>query len=60
MYLIDPEETYAVHCAGGYRSVIAISILKARGLHDLKNVLEGYTVIKNTGMKRLAPKPPAV
>ena len=29
--LLNPQQTYYVHCAGGYRSVIAASILKARG-----------------------------
>ncbi len=31
-----------VHCRGGYRSVIAISILKSRGIHNLINVTEGF------------------
>ncbi len=37
-----------VHCAGGYRSVIAISILKSRGIHNLINVEGGFGAIKNT------------
>jgi rhodanese-related sulfurtransferase len=37
-----------VHCAGGYRSVIAASILKARGFHNVIDVDGGYTAIKNT------------
>jgi hydroxyacylglutathione hydrolase len=35
-----------VHCAGGYRSVIAISILKAKGFHQLINVEGGFGAIK--------------
>ncbi len=35
---IDANKTYYVHCAGGYRSVIAASILKARGFHNLVDI----------------------
>lgn len=35
-----------VHCAGGYRSVIAASLLKRQGLHNLRNVLGGWNKIK--------------
>lgn len=45
------NETFYVHCAGGYRSVIAASILKARGYHNVVNVLGGFAAIKNTGIK---------
>lgn len=48
----DESQPRYVHCAGGYRSVIAISILKARGFHNLVNVLGGYNAIKNTAMPR--------
>jgi hydroxyacylglutathione hydrolase len=44
----DKDEKYYVHCAGGYRSVIAASILKSRGYHNLVNVEGGYAAIKNT------------
>jgi len=36
-----------IHCAGGYRSVIAISILKAKGFHQLINIEGGFSEIKN-------------
>lgn len=42
------DKTFYVHCAGGYRSVIAASILKSRGIHDLVDVAGGYGAIKNT------------
>lgn len=42
-----------VHCAGGYRSMIAISILKARGIHNLINVQGGFNALKNTGIPLL-------
>jgi len=45
------EENFYLHCAGGYRSVIAASILKARGYHNVINVLGGFAAIKNTGIK---------
>ncbi len=44
----DKNQTYYVHCAGGYRSVIAISILKARGFDRLINVEGGFGAIKKT------------
>ena len=45
---------FYVHCAGGYRSVIAASILKARGFHNLIDVDGGYDAIKNTTIERTA------
>lgn len=46
MKLIDPEETYLVHCAGGYRSMIFTSILRARGYENLIDVAGGFGKIK--------------
>eukprot|EP00218_Dolichomastix_sp_CCMP3274_P001690 CAMPEP_0170166080 /NCGR_PEP_ID=MMETSP0033_2-20121228/78925_1 /TAXON_ID=195969 /ORGANISM="Dolichomastix tenuilepis, Strain CCMP3274" /LENGTH=357 /DNA_ID=CAMNT_0010403733 /DNA_START=456 /DNA_END=1529 /DNA_ORIENTATION=- len=40
------DDTFYVHCAGGYRSVIAASILKSRGIHNLINVEGGFKAIK--------------
>jgi glyoxylase-like metal-dependent hydrolase (beta-lactamase superfamily II)/rhodanese-related sulfurtransferase len=45
------EEPFYVHCAGGYRSMIAASILKARGYHNVIDVKGGFAAIKNTGIK---------
>ena len=42
------EETNYIHCAGGYRSMIAASLLKARGYHNLVEVRGGFNAIKNT------------
>jgi glyoxylase-like metal-dependent hydrolase (beta-lactamase superfamily II)/rhodanese-related sulfurtransferase len=44
------EKQFHLHCAGGYRSVIAGSILKSRGYHNLVNVERGFKAIKDTGM----------
>ena len=46
------DKTFYVHCAGGYRSVIAASILKSRGIHNLVDVAGGYGAIKNTDIPR--------
>ncbi|MDP2160052.1 MAG: MBL fold metallo-hydrolase [Flavobacterium sp.] len=46
------EKAFYVHCAGGYRSMIAASILKSRGYHNVIDVKGGYAAIKNTGIKR--------
>ena len=46
---IPRDKTCLVYCAGGYRSVIAISILKARGFDNLVNVAGGFKAIKESG-----------
>ncbi|TMM30013.1 MBL fold metallo-hydrolase [Polaribacter aestuariivivens] len=46
------KENFYLHCAGGYRSVIAASILKARGFHNVVDVAGGYAAIKNTTIER--------
>lgn len=43
---LDPEKEYLIHCAGGYRSMIAASFLKAKGFKNVKNVLGGFGKIK--------------
>ncbi|WP_405210900.1 rhodanese-like domain-containing protein [Dokdonia sp. Asnod2-E02] len=46
-----PEnDTFYVHCAGGYRSMIAASILKSRGVHNLIDVKGGFKAIKEAGV----------
>ncbi|CAG5006121.1 Hydroxyacylglutathione hydrolase [Dyadobacter sp. CECT 9275] len=46
---IDKNKTYLVHCAGGYRSMIFNSILKARGYDNLIDVQGGFKSIKASG-----------
>lgn len=44
-----PEnKPFYIHCAGGYRSIIAASILKSRGIHNLINITGGFDAIKET------------
>ncbi len=50
MSSITPDKTYHVYCAGGYRSVIAASILKARGFDKLVDVAGGFDAIKKTDL----------
>jgi glyoxylase-like metal-dependent hydrolase (beta-lactamase superfamily II)/rhodanese-related sulfurtransferase len=52
MQMLDRDKQYFVHCMGGYRSMIAISILKARGFDKLVNVEGGF----NTLMESDIPK----
>jgi hydroxyacylglutathione hydrolase len=49
---VNPDETYYIHCAGGYRSMIAASILKARGINNVIDIAGGYGAIKSTNLKR--------
>ncbi|MFY8165119.1 MAG: rhodanese-like domain-containing protein, partial [Sediminibacterium sp.] len=49
MSSIEKDKTYYVHCAGGYRSMIFASILKARGYDHLIDVKGGFKEIKESG-----------
>ena len=46
------KKKFYVHCAGGYRSVIAASILKARGFHNVIDVSGGYAAVRKTTIQR--------
>jgi hydroxyacylglutathione hydrolase len=43
---INEENNVYVHCAGGYRSIIASSLLKRQGIHNIHNVSGGWAEIK--------------
>ncbi len=43
---LDENKNIYVHCAGGYRSIIAASLLKRQGIHNLHNVQGGWAKIK--------------
>lgn len=51
-YLNDfpKDKKFYLHCAGGYRSVIAASILKSRGIHNVIDVAGGFAAIKKAGI----------
>jgi hydroxyacylglutathione hydrolase len=49
MQIINKNQTYYVHCAGGYRSMIFISTLRARGFDNLVDVKGGFKSIKDSG-----------
>jgi glyoxylase-like metal-dependent hydrolase (beta-lactamase superfamily II)/rhodanese-related sulfurtransferase len=49
MQQVDKNKTWYVHCAGGYRSMIFISILKARGFDNLIDIKGGFKAIKDSG-----------
>jgi len=48
MLLIQKDKTYFVHCASGYRSMVFVSILKARGYNNLIEVAGGFKAIKES------------
>ncbi len=48
MLKVDKNKTYYVHCAGGYRSMIFNSILRARGYDNLIDVKGGFKAIKES------------
>jgi rhodanese-related sulfurtransferase len=49
---LDKEKTYFLHCAGGYRSMSTIAILKNQGFKNLVNVNGGFDAIKLTDVPR--------
>jgi len=49
---MNDEKPFYIHCAGGYRSMIAASILKARGIHNFKEIDGGFSAIANTGVPK--------
>ena len=44
----DSNKTYHIHCQGGYRSMIASSILKANGIHNVIDIAGGFELIKDS------------
>ena len=54
MAQIDKNKIYYVHCAGGYRSMIFNSILRARGFDNLVDVKSGFKAIKESGRFKIS------
>lgn len=50
--MLKPTTKYYIHCAGGYRSVIMASILKARGYKQVVNIQGGYKALSATSLPR--------
>ena len=48
--VLPNNKDFYVHCAGGYRSMIAASILKSRGVHNLIEIKGGFKSIKETSI----------
>ena len=48
------DKGVVLHCAGGYRSMIAASILKARGYNDVKDVIGGFGALAKTSLPKTA------
>lgn len=49
---IDPQEHFYIHCAGGYRSMIAASILQARGYRNFTEIEGGFGAISKTALPK--------
>ena len=49
---VNPNEHFYMHCAGGYRSMIAASILQARGYRNFTEVDGGFNAISKTNLPK--------
>jgi glyoxylase-like metal-dependent hydrolase (beta-lactamase superfamily II)/rhodanese-related sulfurtransferase len=49
---VDHKESFFLHCAGGYRSMIAASILQARGFRNFKEIEGGFNAIAKTELPK--------
>jgi glyoxylase-like metal-dependent hydrolase (beta-lactamase superfamily II)/rhodanese-related sulfurtransferase len=49
---INPDQHFYVHCAGGYRSMIAASILQSRGYHNFTEIEGGFKAIAEAGVEK--------
>ncbi|MCD2424859.1 rhodanese-like domain-containing protein [Niabella pedocola] len=54
---IEDKDNLYLHCGGGTRSVIAASVLKRQGLHNLRNVAGGWTKIKEEPRAQIVKEP---
>ena len=53
----EENQNLYVHCGGGYRSVIACSLLKSHGMNNLRNVVGGWGKIKEEGAIKIVKDP---
>jgi hydroxyacylglutathione hydrolase len=49
---INPEEHFFLHCASGYRSMVAASILQARGYRNFTEIEGGFNAISSTAVSK--------
>lgn len=49
---VPKDKSFLVYCAGGYRSMIAASILKSRGYHNFRDVIGGFGAIRKTDVAK--------
>jgi len=49
---IDPMEHFYLHCAGGYRSMMAAGILQARGFRNFTEIKGGFNAVSKTGVPK--------
>jgi len=52
MSRVSSDQRYYLHCAGGYRSMIAASILKARGINQVVNIKGGFKALSETDLPK--------
>ena len=52
MSILDKNKQYYLHCAGGYRSLITASILKARGYNNIINIKGGFKALSATNLPK--------
>lgn len=52
MSVFKSGENNYIHCAGGYRSMIAASIMKSRGIHNVIDIAGGYNAISKTSLPK--------
>jgi rhodanese-related sulfurtransferase len=50
--MVNPDKKYFIHCAGGYRSVIASSILQAKGFQNIVNIIGGFKALSRTNLPK--------
>jgi glyoxylase-like metal-dependent hydrolase (beta-lactamase superfamily II)/rhodanese-related sulfurtransferase len=54
MTQVNKDKTYYVHCAGGYRSMVFNSILRARGYDNLIDIKGGFDAMKDSGLFKVS------
>lgn len=53
---VNPETSYVIHCKGGYRSVIAWSILASKGFNNIIDIKKGFDGLKAAGVPYVQPE----